>query len=513
VSQARPPAHEGGFTLVEVVVAISLLMIGVLATVTMVDQANSTTNSTKAREAGTGLAREVLEAARAIPYPELAKDTVTAKLQAQAGLADALPASGWQIQRRGFDYTVNVDVCLVDIGPPSDPAGPHDPASAFCSSGNPAPGTKDRNADDQKRVTVTLQWKGNPGSPTHSTTQTSVIANPAGALGPSVAALELISTSVLDDPKVIPVGPTAKFRAVTATSADAVTWSVDGQPQGTASENAGSDGLEWTFDWDVDKPGGGCCRFYDGTYTIGAVGSDATGRTGTPKTLRVRLNRRVPLAPDGFDGGYNPVDPANPIVDLVWKQNPERDVEGYRVYRVTATGEEQVDSCTEPTRTYTTKLECWDSAPQFTGDTATYRIRALDRDNSGNPGALREGDTTELTVTQGGNSPPTTPGNLAACAGGDPGCDDPDGNPAPTGTTVISWDASSDPDPGDSVLFYRIYRDGTAFADRLGKVFSTGASAYQFFDSQTGGLAHTYWVTAVDENYSESPVQTPGVSK
>ena len=41
---------ESGFTLVEVMVAITLLLVGVLGTVTMIDGANAVTTRTKARE-------------------------------------------------------------------------------------------------------------------------------------------------------------------------------------------------------------------------------------------------------------------------------------------------------------------------------------------------------------------------------------------------------------------------------------------------------------------------------
>ena len=50
---AHVPHGERGFTLVEVMVAIMILLVGVLGVVSMVDGANAVTSKTKAREGGT----------------------------------------------------------------------------------------------------------------------------------------------------------------------------------------------------------------------------------------------------------------------------------------------------------------------------------------------------------------------------------------------------------------------------------------------------------------------------
>jgi prepilin-type N-terminal cleavage/methylation domain-containing protein len=111
----RSDRSESGFTLVEVMVAMSILLIGVLGTVTMIDGANAGTSRTKAREGGTALARSVLEIARAVPYRELTAARVLTELDGHSGLADAKPGqSGHQIVTRGFTYTVTPTACALD---------------------------------------------------------------------------------------------------------------------------------------------------------------------------------------------------------------------------------------------------------------------------------------------------------------------------------------------------------------------------------------------------------------
>jgi hypothetical protein len=505
--------RELGFTLIEVIVAMLLLLGGVLGTVALIDQASSTTGATKAREGGTALVRELLEGSRAIPYDTLTATSIDGDLQARAEFAD-VGGSGWVIERRDFEYTVEAELCLVDD--PSDRSGQHSStAGPFCTdAGSAAEGTQDRNADDLKRVTVTVRWNSRPGAAEQKATSTTLIPNPAGGLGPSIVGLDPTSSNVVGtNPYRAVSGGEVDFKAITSSEAETVTWKVDGQIMGTASESAGTDGTEWTFTWETLLPGNTCCRFYDGTYTIAAEATDPTGRSGTGREIRVRLNRFLPLAPTGFEGGYNRPGASSPVVDLTWDRNPERDVEGYRVYRVLGTGEQLVDSCTDPGDDFTVQLACFDDAPNLVAGGATYRIYALDRDNTGEPGNLRRSDVySEITVTDAANEAPSTPGNLAACGSGDPGCTDVDGQPASSGTAVITWDASSDPD-GDGVFLYRIYRDGQLYASRYGTVLHSGPGSHKFVDTDPQGVEHDYWVTAVDGRYAESDLQATPVRR
>jgi hypothetical protein len=67
----------------------------------------------------------------------------------------------------------------------------------------------------------------------------------------------------------------------------------------------------------------------------------------------------------------------------------------------------------------------------------------------------------------------------------------------------VKWTGSA----GGNVAFYRIYRDGQTYADRydtcdVGDLTSAGGcdngnNTFTYTDQNTGGTAHTYWVTAV----------------
>jgi hypothetical protein len=119
-----------------------------------------------------------------------------------------------------------------------------------------------------------------------------------------------------------------------------------------------------------------------------------------------------------------------------------------------------------------------------------YYVKAVDRDNTGN---LREGDAS-ATVTvpaTSDNNPPNPVTGLQA---------------APLGSsTILSWQAPAtpDPDPGDSIRFYRIYRDGTDWVNNF-YAETSGPAATTFTDTQTGGSGHTYYVVSVDQSFMES---------
>jgi hypothetical protein len=68
---------------------------------------------------------------------------------------------------------------------------------------------------------------------------------------------------------------------------------------------------------------------------------------------------------------------------------------------------------------------------------------------------------------------------------------------------TISWTASSD----STVIFYRVYRDGQLLANRYGK--TSNATTLSFTDQDGGGTSHTYYVSAVDDDFAESAVVGP----
>lgn len=466
--------------------AIVVLLVGMLGAVTMIDTGNAMTSKTKAREGATALARSVLEIARGIPYRELSADQVLVELAGRPGLADARPGlPGHQVESRGFVYTLTPTVCTIDD--PVDSLGEADGNVGHCANsdvlgqGQPA---VDRNADDYRRIGVTLSWTLQ-GAHSDSLVQTGVVTNPVGGLGPSVTSLTPDSPATTE----ITSGSTtsASYRLVTSAVPASVTWSVDGARLGEASGS----GTNWNFAWPLGAAN--TPQFVDCTYVVQAEAFDAKGRAGATKALTIKLNRRVPFPPTHFSGGRNLNESR---VDLQWQPNQECDVQRYRVYRGTTAGAIDTLVC-EPTKDQPT--ECVDGgAPS--GVTLFYQVAAVDTPPGG---GMRDGDRSavlEVAPEAANAGAPSTPTGLTVCTGGNPGCNDIDGEPAPAGVPVLSWNESSD---SDGVAFYRVYRDGNGYDNRLDILFKVADKPLVFIDSTASG-AHTYRVSAVDSLFGES---------
>ncbi len=466
--------------------AIFVLLVGMLGAVAMIDTGNAMTSKTKAREGATALARSALEIARGVPYRELSADQILAELAGRPGLSDARPAMpGHQIVSRGFVYTLTPTVCMVDD--PVDSLGDADGDIAHCSNSDvlgPGQTAVDRNADDYRRIGVSLSWAV-PGATGDSLVQTGVVTNPVGGLGPSVTSLTPDSPATTE----ITSGSTtsASYRLVTSAVPASVTWSVDGARLGEASGS----GTSWSFSWplgSVNAP-----QFVDCAYVVQAEAFDAKGRAGATRALTIKLNRRIPFPPTHFSGGRNL---NGPRVDLQWQANQECDVDLYRVYRGTSAGAIGTLVC-ETTKGQPT--ECVDDGPP-SAVTLYYRVVGVDTAPGGGP---REGDSSAtLTVApeSANTGPPSTPTGLTVCTGGYSGCNDIDGELAPAGVPVLTWNESSDP---DGVAFYRVYRDGGSYGDRLDVLFKVAGKPLVFIDATAGG-AHTYRVSAVDNLFGES---------
>jgi prepilin-type N-terminal cleavage/methylation domain-containing protein len=496
---------QAGFTLVEVLVSMLILLVGVLGVVTMVDGANAVTSKTKAREGGTAIARSIIEVSRSIRYRDLTAASLEDALLSRPALTDSqLGVTGYTIKSRGIQYELTLTVCSLDDS--KDNLGARPPGVTFCpDSAGPASPAVDRNADDYKRVRVLLVWSTR--ATRHTVTQTSSIINPVGGLGPSVTGLTMTSpaSSASDEVRIegssaSPIN-SASFLATTSTSAAELTWSVNGDSQGKANGGPTS----WTFQWNFNDSAGNTV-YFDCKYFIQADGFDAEGRAGAPRILTVILNRREPIAPTDVIGGRNG---SGNRVDVAWSPNPECDVIGYRLYRSTASGSlgTQV-SCPDteaPTTSVTTKNWCVDETAPATGP-LYYRVVAVDTLASG---ALREGtQSAALTVpATGSNSLPTVPQNVTKCIGGQVGCNGPDGDPAPNGQIVIRWDPSTDSD--GTVASYRIYRDGTAYANRWDDFFPETGGVLAWLEYAPGTGTHAYYVTAVDNLFGESGLSAP----
>lgn len=490
---------QRGFTLIEVLVAITILLVGVLGVVAMVDGANAVTSKTKAREGANNVARSVVEVGRAVPYKGLTDTALIAALATRPGLNDVTAAPAYTIASRGFNYDVSLQVCSMDD--PRDNLGPHDGTIDFCPDSDVGAGgaNADRNPDDYKRIAVTLSWT-RQGS-TETVKQTSLVSNPVGGLGPTVIRLD--APAISGTLKTVTSPGTVTFEADTSTDAAELDWSVDGANQGKA-DRIGSSLRRFTFDWDIEGGSGG--RYYsDCTYVIQAEALDDKGRAGSPKALTVVLNRALANAPVQFEGGRNG---SGDRVDLSWRRNLECDVLGYRVYRSTAPGGPwvQVD-CAGQVGPYVRSPSCLDEGAPGT-DPLYYYVAGVD--TAPGTGALRDGPPSYLTVVSG-NQVPSAPTNVSACLGGLPGCTEPDGTPASDGSTVLRWTGSTDPDAGDSILFYRIYRDGSTYAHRYGTFFPDATGALAWTDPDTPSGQHTYRLTAVDTQFGESSLSAPVV--
>jgi Tfp pilus assembly protein PilV len=521
----RAAAREDGFTIIEVMVAAMVLLVGLVGVLGIVSKSDAVSASNRAREQGVALQREIVEAARGIPYDQLTQSAIVNKIRATAGLTDStMTAAGWTYQRRNINYAVAVGTCSVDD--PSDGTGPHESAG-YCLSGTGATtpaqcaqylgrsgdiagngtasgvaigdcgidtnrdGTvdglvdtsggpctncsgSDSNPNDYKRIVVLVRW--NKGFGSRYALQSTTLPNPGLAAAPAILTLTPPSLQVKMGDQVL------NFVATFNTPPAAVPWYVDGTAQGQGTGSA----LNWSFNWDLGlvnttvggRPNSG--EILDGTYVVSAKGVDAYGQAGTAKASTVIVNRRQPYAPTNPHAGRND---NNGYVE--WGQSAEGDVQGYNVYRV-GSPDQVVCSMVRTTRCKDTGLP--------TG-AAQYYVRAVDRDSTGN---LREGDPTANVSVPATDTPPTTVTGLVAAKS--------------NGNTILSWNAASDPDSGDSIQFYRIYRDGTDWIDNY-YTRTPGPTTLQFTDTQTGGDVHTYFVVAVDQSFTESRPIGSGVQK
>ncbi len=448
---------QRGFSLIEVLAAMLILIVGVLGTVTLIDGANASTSFTKGRVGATNLARELTETSRSIDYDKVTVAMLASELQGKPGLTDSdLGMSGWQLKRRGITYTVEGSACIFDDA--TDKTAAHD--ATYCSNSATSP-LGDTNPDDYRRVSFDVSWKSRGKS--GKVSQSALITNPSGGLGPRI--IDFIGAESLTTETT-----QSLTYSVTSTAAEAVRWSAD---DGTSSGNASGGPTAWSFTWQLGVKGDWSCPntpswLVDGAYILTAQAFDSRGIPGDLKTKTVTLDRSNPAPPCGLKGGRN-----GSIFDLQWSPNPERDIKGYEVYRRKA-GAEPVDPIV---CSLTARTECFDSNPPSGGAPISYYVVAID-------GGDRRGQSADRSFSQGAtNKPPNAPSQLVGSIV--------DGQP------VLTWTAATDPD--GTIQFYRIYRDGTALDKRYG---ATSGAQLSFTDK--GETGHQYWVTAVDDKFGES---------
>jgi type II secretory pathway pseudopilin PulG len=109
-------------TLVEVMVAMVVLVVGVLGVATMLDTGNKVTRDNVARDGATGLAREQLERVREMTYASLADpSSVATGLIPAIGDSSSTGAATFTTVRRNVTYTTTITSCVLDD--PSDGIG------------------------------------------------------------------------------------------------------------------------------------------------------------------------------------------------------------------------------------------------------------------------------------------------------------------------------------------------------------------------------------------------------
>ncbi|HMJ32718.1 MAG TPA: prepilin-type N-terminal cleavage/methylation domain-containing protein [Baekduia sp.] len=492
---ARPhtPRNQDGFTIIEVMMAALILLVGILGVTTIVNTANGTTTSNKAREQGLALGRELIESARSVKYQTLRPSTVVASVQAMPGFASA-GGSGWTIKRRGITYTVSLGVCSVDD--PGDATGAH-VAGTFCArpavaataatctgligtppringtggspgadagdcgldtnldgqvdglvqstttgcpSGTSIPaGTCDAQPDDFKRLVTLVTWDRGAGS-RYVIQQATVPFPGLSAYGAITAITPDVGTATANGYTITPGGGGANVSAIhfTATSdqsANQVNWLLGGVDQGPTTWS----GTSGTFTWNLGNsapaaetsPANG--EVLDGTYLVGARVQDAGGIHGNELDVGIVLNRRIPFPPTGF----SLTGAGSGSVTGSWNAPPDGDLVGYTMYRQNGSGTPQ-QICQQ-----IAALSCTDTNPP-TGVTATYWVVALDTLD----GAVREGQRSapQTSTQSASNTAPTTPTLVTWPVTGNGG----------NQSVTLTWTASTDAQT--SVQKYAIYR-------------------------------------------------------
>jgi prepilin-type N-terminal cleavage/methylation domain-containing protein len=465
---------ERGFTLIEVMVTMLILVVGIAGAIAMIDGANARTLANKEREAGNALTREVIEAARSVPYRQLTPTTALAQLQAIPGLEDTDPGGVWTVERRNQTYTISLGVCSVD----DDQDGFGTTGGGFCAAQT---STADQNPDDYKRISVDVSWVR--GGVTRDIKQVGIVNNEASSSGPSV---EFTNQVPAGEEITLPT-PSINFTVQAEDGTAVIRFAVDGVLLDSATTSP------TTFKWDIDSGG---THIPDGTYIVSVTAFDAEGTPGPTKSRTIRLNRDAPAAPEDVFGGWNSRwGDATDLVELQWSRNTEPDVTGYRVYRKLASGDQVVPGCDQPTAPSFT--DCIDHNPPA-GATIDYYVVALDQNPA--TGQPREGGKSLVLTATRATTKPNQAATLSAVED--------------NGSVVLVWDdapAFTPPYTGSPVIFYRVYRDGTTLSHRIARTGQEALTSYRDLGAAAGN--HQYYVTSVDENFSESdplgPVAIP----
>jgi prepilin-type N-terminal cleavage/methylation domain-containing protein len=550
-----PPTSQRGFTLVEVLVSITVIMVGVLGSIALVDGANATTGKTKRREAAVGLARELLETARSVPHNQISPSAIESALQASSGVGDDDPSTaGWQVVRRNTSFTITASACTVDD--PRDGSGVHD--ATFCSDS--AAGTADSKPDDYRRATVTVTPPTQSGiGPVSQATAVSEAGTPrqsgAAATSGSVTSgsIRLIScggncnATALNYNQIYPSASSTynstaitaiTFEVKTSGSPASVKWWVDGELKGSASP-VGTD--VWNFVWNSST---GLRSTYpdqttDGPVEFSAQSYDAAGEAIGPRLVRTYTLNRFRFDASAFNqaiAGRNPQwllpgctnTSKCHVPEIEWYPRAygarmDRDLYAFRLWKTDKDGTSTVPASGALLLPWRNAWTDWESAAS-SNNAQSYTVIPVDKDYAGNLRYGTSADDSALTSrdVNSANTRPTAPSGLSATLSGS--------------DVTLSWtppSGSGDADSGDCVDTFRIYRTSTSAtaptyssptqatstspgAGRYDRtpfgVVATGcgtSASTSFTDTNTGGAQHKYWVTSVDTKMAESTLVGP----
>lgn len=484
------PRSEAGFTIMEALMAAVILIVGLIGLLGLLDVSVRASASTRAREGATSLAREIIEDARTIPYAQLIPSSIESQLQAMNGLADSSSASGWQIARRGFNFTVAVKECAID-DPKDGLAKTH--GSTFCEEQQEFQKklgeVEDTEPEDLKRITAEVSWTFQKR--TSTVKQVSTLTAAGQGIGLFASKLELTAPAGFSGTATTPVITNKEAKALTFTvsfpeGTSAIDWSLEGAKQEELTPASKATSL--TFSWPINEPP---LHPYvsDGTYQVAAQAVNSTGVIGPPISIPVRLIRGVPAAPKEIVGGFNTVyrsGVATEVVELQWKANAERNVIGYRVL-----GPKKELICPESLEALSTTTSCIDfNLLAEKPSERAYTVVALYRDASEN---VQESPAGTITVKRSASTAPNAPTKLVLTENA-------------SGSVTLKWEA---PKSGAGPSFYRIYRGSTNYTSRYGTTFSIECSTECTYTDTDATTTHEYWVTAVSSNLTESTFLGP----